>query len=82
MTPSVLHRLVSSLLRRTLYLWVRSETINPGTSTSLDRSKAIIYVLDSPAVTDLAVVDEECARLGLPRPALTVALGRSRVAPA
>jgi glycerol-3-phosphate O-acyltransferase len=75
MTPSVLHRLASSALRRILYLWVRSETINPGTSADLDRSKAIIYVLESPAVTDLAVVDHECARLGLPRPTLPVALG-------
>jgi glycerol-3-phosphate O-acyltransferase len=75
MSPSVLHRVVFSALRRILYLWVRSETISPGTSTQLDRSQAIIYVLESPAITDLAVVDHECARLGLPRPALPVALG-------
>jgi glycerol-3-phosphate O-acyltransferase len=75
MPPSVLHRVVASALRRILYLWVRSETINPGAGSSLDRSRPVIYVLESPAATDLAVVDQECRRLGLPRPVRPVALG-------
>jgi glycerol-3-phosphate O-acyltransferase len=75
MPPSVLHRVVASALRRILYLWVRSETINPGAGSSLDRSRPVVYVLESPAATDLAVVDQECRRLGLPRPVRPVALG-------
>ena len=73
MTPSVLHRVISSALRRILYLWVRSETINPGVANELDRSQPIVYVLESPATSDLAVVDHECSALGLPRPLLPVA---------
>ena len=75
MSSSVLHRVVSSALRRILYLWVRSETINTNVGAGLDRSRPIVYVLESPAATDLAVVDHECKRLGLPRPVLPVALG-------
>lgn len=75
MTLSPLRRLVFSLLRRTLYLWVRSETINPPSyGENLDRSTPVFYVLQSPALSDLAVVDRECAKAGLPRPVWPVAL--------
>ena len=65
-----------SALRRLLYLWVRSETINQSAFTlKLDRSKPVFYVLQQPSVSDLAVVDRECTKAGLPRPVLPVAVG-------
>ncbi|MHB9798804.1 glycerol-3-phosphate 1-O-acyltransferase PlsB [Pseudomonas sp. MT3] len=65
-------------LRRLLYLWVRSETINQSAfSLKIDRSKPVLYVLQQPSVTDLAVVDSECRKAGLPRPVMPVAVGES-----
>ena len=76
MTRSPLHRLVFGTLRRLLYLWVRSETINQSSFTlNLDRSRPVLYALQSPSLADLAVVDHECSKAGLPRPVLPVAVG-------
>ena len=76
MTPSPFRRLVFGALRRLLYLWVRSETINQSSLTlNLDRSRPVFYVLQSPSLTELAVVDAECSKAGLPRPVLPVAVG-------
>ncbi|PAU57953.1 glycerol-3-phosphate 1-O-acyltransferase PlsB [Pseudomonas indica] len=76
MTRSPFRRLAFGTLRRLLYLWVRSETINQSAfSLQLDRSKPVFYVLQQPSVSDLAVVDTECTKAGLPRPVLPVAVG-------
>ncbi|KAF1051345.1 MAG: Glycerol-3-phosphate acyltransferase [Stenotrophomonas maltophilia] len=76
MTRSPFRRLAFGALRRLLYLWVRSETINQSSFTlKLDRSKPVFYALQQPSATDLAVVDRECTRAGLPRPVLPVAVG-------
>ncbi|OCT28063.1 glycerol-3-phosphate 1-O-acyltransferase PlsB [Pseudomonas putida] len=76
MTRSPLRRLIFGALRRVLYLWVRSETINQSSLTlKLDRSRPVFYALPSPSLTDLAVVDRECTKAGLPRPVLPVAVG-------
>ena len=76
MTRSPLRRLVFGTLRRVLYLWVRSETINQSAFTlKLDRSKPVFYVLQLPSLSDLAVVDTECRKAGLPRPVLPVSVG-------
>ena len=76
MTRSPFRRLVFGALRRLLYLWVRSETINQSAFTlKLDRSKPVFYVLQQPSASDLAVVDAECTKAGLPRPVLQVAVG-------
>lgn len=65
-------------LRRLLYLWVRSETINQSAfSLKIDRSKPVLYVMQQPSVSDLAVVDTECRKAGLPRPVMPVAVGES-----
>ncbi len=65
MTRSPIRRLVFGTLRRLLYLWVRSETINQSSFTlDLDRSRPVFYVLQNPSLTDLAVVDTECTKLG------------------
>ncbi|HCS08441.1 MAG TPA: hypothetical protein DIW67_15125, partial [Pseudomonas sp.] len=74
MTRSPFRRLVFGALRRLLYLWVRSETINQSSFTlNLDRSRPVFYVLQTPSITELAVVDAECTKAGLPRPVLPVA---------
>ena len=76
MTRSPFRRLVFGTLRRLLYLWVRSETINQSSLTlNLDRSRPVFYVLQNPSLTDLAVVDTECTKAGLPRPVLPVSVG-------
>jgi glycerol-3-phosphate O-acyltransferase len=75
MTRTPLHRLVFGSLRRLLYLWVRSETISQSAATlDLDRSKPVFYVLQKPSLSDLAVVDHECAKAGLPRPVVQVSM--------
>ena len=76
MTRSPLRRLIFGTLHRLLYLWVRSETINQSAFTlKLDRSKPVFYVLQQPSLSDLAVLDTECRKAGLPRPVLPVAVG-------
>jgi glycerol-3-phosphate O-acyltransferase len=76
MTRSPFRRLVFGSLRRLLYLWVRSETINQSAfSLKLDRSKPVFYVLQQPSLSDLAVLDTECQKAGLPRPVLPVEVG-------
>ncbi|MDH4584966.1 glycerol-3-phosphate 1-O-acyltransferase PlsB [Pseudomonas sp. BN415] len=76
MTRSPFRRLAFGALRRLLYIWVRSETINQSAFTlKLDRSKPVLYVLQQPSASDLAVVDRECTKAGLPRPVLPVAVG-------
>ncbi|MBA1201264.1 glycerol-3-phosphate 1-O-acyltransferase PlsB [Pseudomonas capeferrum] len=76
MTRSPLRRMIFGALRRLLYLWVRSETINQSSlGPVLDRGRPVFYALPSPSLTDLAVLDHECAKAGLPRPVLPVAVG-------
>ncbi|MEE4685922.1 glycerol-3-phosphate 1-O-acyltransferase PlsB [Pseudomonas alliivorans] len=76
MTRSPFRRLVFGTLRRLLYLWVRSETINQSSFTlNLDRSRPVFYALQSPSISDLAVLDTECRKAGLPRPVLSVSVG-------
>ncbi|WP_068829345.1 glycerol-3-phosphate 1-O-acyltransferase PlsB [Pseudomonas sp. BMS12] len=76
MTRSPFRRLAFGALRRLLFLWVRSETINQSSfNLRLDRSKPVFYVLQQPSAADLAVVDRECSKAGLPRPVLPVAIG-------
>ena len=76
MTRSPIRRLLFSIVRRVLYFWVRSETINQSAFTlKLDRSKPVFYVLQRASLSDLAVLDEECSKAGLPRPVAEVAVG-------
>ena len=76
MTRSPFRRLVFSIARRLLYVWVRSETINQSAFTlKLDRSKPVFYVLQRASLSDLAVLDHECNNAGLPRPVAEVAVG-------
>ncbi|MBF7729682.1 glycerol-3-phosphate 1-O-acyltransferase PlsB [Pseudomonas sp. N040] len=76
MTRSPVRRLLFSSLRRLLYLWVRSETINqPAFALKLEADKPVIYVLPRQSLSDLAVVDHECRQAGLPRPVRPVQIG-------
>jgi len=76
MTRSPFRRLIFGTLRRLLYLWVRSETINQSAfPLKLDCGKPVVYALRQASISDLAVVDHECVKVGLPRPVLPVAVG-------
>lgn len=76
MTRSPLRRLMFGALRRVLYLWVRSETINPSSpGLKPDPSCPVVYALPSPSASDLAVLDRECVKAGLPRPVVSVTVG-------
>lgn len=76
MSRSPIRRLLFSIVRRVLYFWVRSETINQSAFTlKLDRSKPVFYVLQRASLSDLAVLDQECSKAGLPRPVAEVAVG-------
>jgi glycerol-3-phosphate O-acyltransferase len=59
----------SWLLRRLLSPWVRFK-IRPDEAVShvRDRDKPVCYVLERRSVTDLAVLQNACVRLKLPRP--------------
>ena len=76
MSSTALHRLAFGTLRRLLYLWVKSESIDHSSlELKLDRSQPILYVLQNDSFSDLAVVDRECSKAGLPRPVLPVNVG-------
>ena len=76
MTRSPIRRLLFSIVRRVLYFWVRSETISQSAfNLKLDRSKPVFYVLQRASLSDLAVLDHECGKTGLPRPVAEVAVG-------
>src|SRR5581483_7861053 len=57
------------LLRRLLALWVRFR-VRPDETVShvRDRDKPVCYVLEYCSVTDLAILQNACVRLKLPRP--------------
>ncbi len=77
MTSSSVRRFVLASLRRLLYLWVRSETINrPAFSLTPKAQQPVLYVLAKSSLSDLNVVDHECHKAGLPRPTLPAQLGR------
>ena len=60
---------MSWLLRRLLALWVRYKVLPEQAAAQLcDRPRPLCYVLEQRSATDLAVLEEACARLRLPRP--------------
>jgi glycerol-3-phosphate O-acyltransferase len=70
-----LRRLAFATLRRLLYLWVRSETINQSAlRLRLDRGTPVFYVMQQPSVCELAVLEHECRVNGLPSPVHAVAV--------
>ena len=68
---SLFTRLRYGFMRRLLYLWARSESIgDPLARVAPQPERPILYVLPGRSFSDLLVLDEECTRLGLPRPIL------------
>ncbi|MBV9317819.1 MAG: hypothetical protein JOZ34_10205, partial [Gammaproteobacteria bacterium] len=57
------------LLRRLLALWVRYKILPEHAAAQLrDWPRPLCYVLEQRSATDLAVLEEACARLGIPKP--------------
>ena len=65
------------LLRRLLALWVRFR-VRPENAADLlrDLGHPLCYVLEHRSVSDLAVLQQACAALGLPRPGVALGGGR------
>ncbi|MBV8144202.1 MAG: glycerol-3-phosphate 1-O-acyltransferase PlsB [Gammaproteobacteria bacterium] len=60
---------MSWLLRKVLALWVRVRVLPEDAAAQLrGRPRPLCYVLERRSATDLAVLQEWCARLRLPRP--------------
>lgn len=59
------------LLRKLLLIWVRTYRLPQDFSTlGIDPHKPIVYAMQDRSLSNLLVVEHECARLGLPRPTL------------
>jgi len=57
------------LLRRVLAIWVRFKVLPEDAATQLRaRPRPLCYVLEQRSATDLAVLQQACARLRIPRP--------------
>ena len=65
-----LYRAFMAVFRRILFIWFRTETLQP----QLDRlrelagGKPVCYVLETPSLTDMAVLQREVAKAGLAPP--------------
>jgi glycerol-3-phosphate O-acyltransferase len=56
-------------LRKLLFIWVRAHRLPQDFSTlGIDPRKPIVYALQDRSLSNLLVVENECLRLGLPRP--------------
>ncbi|HRP34860.1 MAG TPA: glycerol-3-phosphate 1-O-acyltransferase PlsB [Gammaproteobacteria bacterium] len=74
-----LWRLALLLTRKLLFLWVRTRKLE----AQLQRLKAladqpVCFVLEHPAFADLAVLEQECIRNGLPRPSAGLSFDGTR----
>jgi glycerol-3-phosphate O-acyltransferase len=67
-------------VRNTLGLWVKV-TIKPDDAATVfaGRSRPVCYVLERESQTDLAVLNNACAKLRLPRPERRLAAGDRRI---
>ncbi len=62
-------RLALLLTRKLLFLWVRTRTLDGQRErVKALADKPVCYVLEHAGMADLAVLDQECLRAGLPRP--------------
>jgi glycerol-3-phosphate O-acyltransferase len=70
-----LWRLALLLTRKLLFLWVRTRTLEGQLQRlSAFAGMPVCYVLEQPGMADLAVLEQECMRHGLPRPGAGLAL--------
>ncbi len=56
------------IAQKLLYLWVRTDIIQPVNNKSTDDNVDVIYVLQSRSWTDLLIVEHECKLLKATRP--------------
>lgn len=69
-----LWRLALLLTRKLLFLWVRTRTLEGQRErVKALADKPVCYVLEHAGMADLAVLEQECIRAGLPRPAAGMA---------
>ncbi|MEJ2514890.1 MAG: glycerol-3-phosphate 1-O-acyltransferase PlsB [Gammaproteobacteria bacterium] len=71
-----LWRLTLLLTRKILFLWVKTRTLDgqvEGVAAAADHP--VCYVLERPGMSDLAVLEQECLRHGLPVPSAGVMVG-------
>jgi glycerol-3-phosphate O-acyltransferase len=71
------------LVRKLIGIWVKA-TIKPNDAASLiaARQRPVCYVLERESQADLAVLNDACARLRLPRPTRRLLIGGQRAASA
>ena len=68
-----LQRPISWLVRRLIFLWVRTRTLpNPLADLDLRDDRPVCYVLDLSGFTDALVVDEVCKRADMARPSYSL----------
>jgi glycerol-3-phosphate O-acyltransferase len=64
-----LWRLALLFTRKLLFLWVRTRTLDSQLTRLMTLAGApICYVIERPGLADMAVLEQECMRHGLPRP--------------
>jgi glycerol-3-phosphate O-acyltransferase len=74
-----LWRLALLLTRKLLFLWVRTRTLEAQLQRlSALAGKPVCYVLEHPGMGDLAVLEQECIRHGMPRPSAGIDLEGAR----
>ena len=72
-------RLSLLLTRKLLFLWVRTRTLDPQLErVSSLAGTPVCYVLEHPGMADMAVLEQECIRHGLPRPTAGLSHGELR----
>ncbi len=65
-----------ALLRKLLFVWVRTRTVGASRSgLGLESDLPVVYVLQNQSLSNLLVVQEECLRSGLPDPLAAVSIG-------
>ncbi len=65
-----------ALLRKLLFVWVRTRTVGANRSRlGLRPDQPVIYVLQNQSLSNLLVVEQECLEAGLPRPLSSVEIG-------
>lgn len=63
-----------ALQRKLLSVWVRT-TVIPGNIDTLGLSPPVFYILETRSLSNLLVLEQQCLKLGLPRPSQTLQYG-------
>ncbi len=74
-----LWRLTLLAIRKILFLWVRTNLLEgQAERVKALEGKPVCYVLERPGLADLAVVEQECLKAGLPVPSAGMTVGGQR----